>query len=248
MQQRLLPRVLPQPVGWELAVHRAAGRWPGGDYYDFISLPDGRLLVLVADASDQGAPSSALIAMVRVVLHSCPLSTGSEQLPFCPLHEPITQPPHILLGHLNRILVENSLEEQYLTAFCGVLDPLEGNFHYANAGHPYPRWWHAANRTVEGIRDAGGQPLGIDAHTTYHHRRIQLARGDILVFYTDGLTASQNARGEMFGCEPLDAAIARSADQGAEAVKVEVVAMLNDFQGRDDPQDDVTLVVVERVA
>src|SRR5215471_791225 len=97
LQRRLLPRELPQPSGWQLAAHYKVGCWPGGDFYDLIPLPDGRLMVFVADASDQGAPSSALVVMTRVVLHSCPLSSGVEQVPFCPLRDPVIQPPHILL-------------------------------------------------------------------------------------------------------------------------------------------------------
>jgi serine phosphatase RsbU (regulator of sigma subunit) len=157
-QRHLLPRHLPHAAGWNLAAHYASGPWPGGDYYDFLTLPDGRVLLLVADASDQGAPAAALMAMVRVVLHSCPLSSGVERLPFCPLRAPGMPPPHVLLGHLNRILAENSLEEQFLTTFCGVLDPADGNFHYANAGHPFPRLWRADAGIVEPLRDAVGLP------------------------------------------------------------------------------------------
>jgi sigma-B regulation protein RsbU (phosphoserine phosphatase) len=246
LQRHLLPRRLPRLDGWDLAVHYAVGLWPGGDYYDFVPLADGRVLVLVADASDQGAPAAALVAMVRVVLHSCPLSSGVERLPFCPFHEPATQPPHILLGHLNRVLAENSLEEQFLTAFCGLLDPADGNLHYANAGHPYPRLWRASSRSVEPLRDAVGLPLGVDARAAYHHKRIDLGPGDTLVFYSDGLTAAQNDRGQTFGCSRLDEAIARAAGGGAESVKAEVLAALNDFLAGKGVKDDVTLVVAVR--
>src|SRR4051794_24087352 len=83
-QRSLLPRIIPQPAGWRLAAHYETGPWPGGDYFDFLPLPDGRLLFLVADANDQGAPAAALVAMMRVLIHSCPLSSGMERLPFCP--------------------------------------------------------------------------------------------------------------------------------------------------------------------
>ena len=247
LQRRLLPRELPQPSGWRLAAHYDVGRWPGGDYYDFITMPDGRLMLLVADASDQGAPSAALVAMTRVVLHSCPLSSGVEQLPFCPLRDPIIQPPHILLGHLNRVLVENSLEEQFMTAFCGVLDPIDGNLHYANAGHPSPRCWRSVRRAIEPLRDASGLPLGMEPTATYHHKRIDIAHGDILVFYSDGLTAALDAQGRSFGCERLDGVIRQSAKEGAGAVKGAVLASLDEFLDSNDPEDDVTLLVVERM-
>jgi phosphoserine phosphatase RsbU/P len=199
LQRRLLLREVPRPEGWELAVYHAAGPWPGSDYYDFLTLPDGRLLLFIADASDRGAPSTALAAMVRVVMHSCPLSSGIERLPFCPLHETVVQPPHILLGHLNRVLSENALEEQFLTAVCGVLDPIDGNFHFANAGHPAPLWWRSGSRTVETVRDPIGLPLGIDHRTAYHHRRVHLQPRDLLLLYTDGFTGALDKRGRRFG-------------------------------------------------
>jgi sigma-B regulation protein RsbU (phosphoserine phosphatase) len=247
LQRRLLPREVPQPSGWRLAAHYIVGRWPGGDYYDFIALPDRRLLLLVADASDDGAPSSALMAMTRVVLHSCPLGSGVEQLPFCPLRDPIIQPPHVLLGHLNRVLVDNSLEEQFMSAFCGVLDPIDGNFHYTNAGHPSPRWWHAAERAIEPLREASGLPLGMERNISYHHKRIEMARGDLLVLYSDGLTTALNERGQWFGCDRLDDVIRQYAHEGAGAVKGAVLASLDEFLNGEDPKDDVTLLVVERM-
>jgi sigma-B regulation protein RsbU (phosphoserine phosphatase) len=248
LQRRLLPRELPRLPGWCLAAHYMVGRWPGGDYYDFLHLPDGRLLLIVADASDQGAPSAALVAMTRVVLHSCPLSTGVEKLPYCPLRDPVVQPPHILLGHLNRVLLENSLADQFMTAFCGVLEPIDGGLHYANAGHPSPRWWRAAEGRVESLRDASGLPLGMEQHTAYHHKHMEMAPGDALVLYSDGLTAALDERGQTFGCERLDEAIRQSAAEGAGAVKGMVLASLDDFLGNQAPEDDVTLLVLERMA
>ncbi len=246
LQRHLLPRDIPRLAGWQLAVHYAVGRWPGGNYYDFLPLPDGRFLLVIADASDQGAASTALLAMTRVLLHSCPLSSGVERLPYCPFSQPVLQPPHILLGHLNRVLAENSLEEQFLSMFCGSLDPVDGNFHYTNAGHPAPFWWHAVSRTAEPIRDAVGLPLAVDPHTTYHHKRIVIDPGDVVVFYTNGLSAAQNEAGQIFGCQRLDAGLRASAGRGAEEVKAAVLAQLEDFTGGPDLPDDVTLLIVER--
>lgn len=248
LQRHLLPRDLPRPPGWRLAVHYAVGRWPGGDYYDVLDLSDGKLLLFFGDASDEGAPATALVAMVRVLLHSCPLSSGREQLPFCPLREPLLQPPHIILGHLNRVLAENSLAEQFLTAFCGTLNTLEGSLHYANAAHPVPRWWRAAGQHVEPLPDTSGVPLGMHDHTAYHHKRIEIGEGDKLVFYSDGLITAQNERGQMFGCERLDEALADAASQRAEGVKTAVLARLDGFCAGCQLQDDVTLVVLERMA
>ena len=246
LQRHLLPREVPQPSGWRLAAHYMVGRWPDGDFYDFITLPDGRLLLFVADASDQGAPSAALVAMTRVVLHSCPLSSGVEQVPFCPLRDPVIQPPHILLGHLNCVLAENSLEDQSMTAFCGVLDPIDGNLHYASAGHLPPRWWRAHKHGIESLRDASGLPLGMERRASYHHKRIEICRDDVLVFYSDGLTAALNSRGQSFSCDRLDSVIRLNAKEGAAAIKGAILASFDEFLDGNEPEDDVTLLVVEK--
>ncbi len=246
LQRHLLPRHLPHLPGWGLAVHHAVGAWPGGNYYDFLPLADSRLVFLLADASDSGGPAAALVAMVRVLMHSCPLNSGQERLPFCPMHGEVVQVPHIILGNLNRVLVENSLEEQYMSAFCGVLSPREGLLHFANAGHPSPRWWHARTRTVEALRYAVGLPLGIDLQATYHHKRITVEPGDVLLFYTNGITAAQNPHGLAFGAERLDAVLHELAGLGAEAVKNGLLARLENFHEEKTFPDDLTVLVFKR--
>jgi sigma-B regulation protein RsbU (phosphoserine phosphatase) len=242
--RHLLPRKVPHLPGWNLAVHYTAGHWPGGTYYDFFSLPDGRLLFLVAAANDHGPPSVALVSILRVVLHSCPLSSGVERLPFCPFREPLAQPPHIVLGHLNRVLVENSLEEQFMTAFCGLVSPADGELRFANAGHLPPLWWHAESGAVERLREAG-LPLGLNPMAAYHHKRIDLEPGDVLVCYSAGIGGAQNHQGQRFE-ERLDDLLVQAAPEGAEAVKEKLVAGLNEFLGRNPPAEDVTLVILEK--
>jgi sigma-B regulation protein RsbU (phosphoserine phosphatase) len=189
---------------------------------------------------------TALVAVTRAVLHSCPLSSGTERLPFCPFSEPLLQPPHILLGHLNHVLVENSLEEQFLTAFCCILDTADGTIHYANAGHPAPRLWRSSSQVVEAVRDVAGLPLGVDRRASYHHKRIEIEPGDVVLLYSDGLTAAQNHHGQMFGCERLDDALRATAADGAEAVKSAVLARFGDFLDGNDPEDDVMFLILER--
>ncbi len=245
LQRHFLPRQLPEPVGWRLAGYYAPGHWPGGACYDFFSFPDGRVFLLVADASDQGAPAVALTAMLHVVLHSCPMSTGVERLPFCPVHDPLMQPPHIVLGHLNTVLAENSLPEQFVSAFCGVLNPADGCFHYANAGQPPPRWWHASSGLLEPLREAAGLPLGLNRHATYHQRRLRLEPGDLLVLYSNGLPGAEHD-GQIFSSERLDNLIRAAAPHGAAAVKTGVLDELEGFLASADNSDDIVLLVVER--
>jgi phosphoserine phosphatase RsbU/P len=246
LQRRLLARFLPQPEGWRLAVHYSVGRQPGGDYYDFATLPDGRVLLLLAGPNDRGPSALALVGMIKVLLHSCPLSSGVERLPFCPVREPALQPPHILLGHLNRVLFENSLEEQFLTAFCAVLEPIGGTFHHANAGRPAPLWLRAATGAVEALPVTSGLPLGADRRASYHERRIEIDRGDVLAFFSDGLTTARDWHGQAFGLERLSDAVREASRDGAEAVRDAVAARLEEFLEGSEPFDDVSLLVVER--
>jgi sigma-B regulation protein RsbU (phosphoserine phosphatase) len=244
MQRELLPAEIPQPSGWNLTIHYQVGRWPGGNYYDFLPLPDRRILFLLADASEQGGPAAALAAMLRVFIHSCPLAAGRDQSGFCPMHGEIVQAPHMLLENLNHVIAENSLAGQSMSVFCGILSPLEGTLHFANAGHPSPRWWHARSHAVEALRYSVGLPLGMDVHGTYHHKRIDIEPGDVLVFYTSGLSAVH--RQHEFGLERLDAVLKKSARHGAEAVKNAVISQWRDCLGKSAAQDDVAVVVMQR--
>lgn len=246
LQRHLLPRTFPRLDGWEMAAYYMVGRWPGGDYYDFLPLSNGRLLLLIGDASDQGAPAAVMVAIVRVVLHSCPLSSGIGRSPFCPLNEPVLQPPHVLLGHLNRVVQENTLDEQFMTTFCAQLDLMNGILHFANAGHPAPLVWRAADRMVQPLRDAAGLPLGIEKNTSYHHKRIALDPGDVLLLYSDGLPAATNERGQIFGVERLSQVLADTAGESAARIKDALIRQLDDFLDGREFEDDVTALIVRR--
>jgi len=246
MHRRFLPSEIPRLPGWDIEVHHRLGKWPGGNYYDFLPLNDGRCFIVLADASDQGAPATALIAMLRVVLHSCPLSSGIERSPFCPLYGEVVQSPPLILGNLNRVLTENSLVEQSMTAFCGLLSPAEGTFHFSNAGHLSPRWWHARDGTIESLPHVAGLPLGINANAAYHHKRIILEPGDMLAFYTNGLCAALNPDGANGGLEKADAIVRDCAPHGSAVVKEEVATCVMDHLGRKPPQQDVTVLILQK--
>jgi serine phosphatase RsbU (regulator of sigma subunit) len=202
--------------------------------------------MLLAGGSDQGAPATALVAMVRVVMHSCPLSSGQERLPFCPLQQPGPQPPHVLLGHLNRVLAENSLDEQYLTAFCALIAPGDGEVLYANAGYPSPRCWRAAAGVLEAVSGPAGLPLRLDGGTSYHKRRLELAHGDVLVLTGEEVLTARSPWGEAFGEGPLEVVVAGAAADGADAVADAVIAKVKRFLGRSRPAGDLTVLVARR--
>lgn len=246
LHRNLLPREIPQRDGWHVAVHYSAGIWPGGDYYDVLRLPNGNLFFLIGDASDQGPASTALALMIRVVLHSRPLSSGVARVPLCPFSAPSSHPPHILLEHLSRVLAENKLAEQFMTAFCGILDPDTGRCQFANAGHPFPRWWRASTGFVEPLCDADGPPLGADYHAKYAPQSMVLDPGDLLILYSDSLTALASGRRRSSVQEFLDEPLRETASEGAEAVKAALLDRLEDHLAGQAYPDEITFIIIER--
>jgi phosphoserine phosphatase RsbU/P len=246
LQRRFLPGLVPQPDGWQVAAECRISSCPGGNFYDFWPLPDGQMGLMVADASGHGGAAVVMVAQVRLLLHSCPLSSGRGRLPFCPVDGRLTQPPSVVLGHLNQVLGENSLEGEFLTAFYGLLDPASGMLKYANAGHPLPRLWRAATRRVDSVPDVTGRPVGLGRPDVDLQCNLTLEPGDVLVCFTEGLTGARDGQGQRFGLPRLDAAIQEGAVQGAEEVKRGVLASLDQFLAGQAAPEDVTLVVVER--
>jgi sigma-B regulation protein RsbU (phosphoserine phosphatase) len=247
LQQRLMPGQVPSLKGWELAVGYQVNGLPGGDYYDFLPLVGGRrLAIVVADASGHGGAATVLVAQVRAFLHSCPLTCGHSASPFCPLDGCNISPPGSILGHVSRLLEENSLSEQFMTGFYGVLEVGTGTLRYANAGHPSSRWWRATRGTVECGPECAGPPLGLGLADSYPEASIDLEPGDVLVMFSDGLIEAQHRRAGLFGIERLDAAIRDAAAGGAEAVKRNVMGALELHLAGEECEDDVTLVVLAR--
>jgi phosphoserine phosphatase RsbU/P len=246
LRRHLMPREVPQLRGWGLAVRHVPGAWKGSDFYDFLSLPDGRILLVLAGGSDQGAPATALAAVLRATLRSCPLSSGQERQPFCPFQQPGLQPPHIALGHVNQVLAENSLEEQYLTAFCALLEPGSGTFLYANAGHPWPRVWRAATRALEPLTGPADLPLGLHRTATYHKRRLELDTGDLVLLASEEVCAARSPGDGSVGSGALDEAIADAAADGPDAVVEAAMNELTRFFGRRRPSGDLTIIAARR--
>lgn len=247
LQRNLVQGNLPPPPGWRWAAYYSVGTWPGGDYYRLRSLPDGRVQIFLADASGHGGPAAFLVAMVHVMLQTCPLTSGLERLPFCPLVDTVVS-PRLALGHLNEILLENSLEDQFMTAFLGLLDPRTGTFVHANAGHPPPRLLPVSADRVVGLEDTSNYPLGILPGVTYRDAAGSIAPGDVLLFHTDGLVDLRNPEGETFGRDRLDDLLLRSRSRGAEAIKNAILDATRKFLAGGHPDDDVTFLVLERLS
>jgi sigma-B regulation protein RsbU (phosphoserine phosphatase) len=231
IQRGLLPRDCPVCGDFDIAAASSPSLHVGGDYYDFIPLPDGRLGATVADVAGKGVSASLLMASLRAALQS-------EARPGVS--------PAELAGKLNDFIFRSSAPNVFITFVYGELDPSTGGFRYVNAGHNPPILLAASGdlRPLEGT----GMALGMLAGREYGEGRVTLGPGDVLVLFTDGISESRDAAGDEFGPERIVAAARGAAGKSAGDILKSVFEALKEFTGGGDPEDDRTLVVIARPA
>ena len=230
MQHSLLPQTVPQLAGLELgAAYESSARVEvGGDVYDFMELPDGRLAVALGDVTGHGIEAAADMAMAKFVFRS--LAREHPE-------------PSDFLQSANEVIVGEIAPGKFITMVYVVIDPRTGELAVAGAGHPAPRilrWNHA----LESL-DAHGLVLGIERGQTYEEVRGKLDVGDGVVLYTDGVLEARRD-GKLYGFERLDAALADEAERPPEQV---ARAILDDCRAfaQGELADDCAIVVVRHV-
>jgi len=177
VQTSLLP-TLPGPsagVSWYAAVE-PAGK-VGGDYYDFLPLPDGRMCVVLADVSGKGIAAAVFLANVRGTLHA--LARDATH-------------PRTLLANLSSALLADSTEGLYVTCIVGIVDPTERSMVYVNAGHPAGVLWNP--KGCRALR-VGGPPAGLLADAWFEEEVLAFGEDDLVVFVSDGITEALDASG-----------------------------------------------------
>jgi serine phosphatase RsbU (regulator of sigma subunit) len=229
MQQSLLPRERPAVAGLEVGtVYESAAQVDvGGDVFDFLELPDGRLAVVLGDVTGHGIDATADMAMAKFVFRS--LAREHSE-------------PSDFLAHANEVVVGEIAVGKFITMAYLTVDP-DGEVLCASAGHPEPRLVQP-DGTVTGLV-CGGLALGIDAAQSYEQVRAELPPGGAVVLYTDGVIESRRGR-ELFGMERMDEVLARNAAQPAQVLADELLAACRDYAGGDLP-DDCAIVVIQRL-
>jgi len=228
IQRTLLPRALPALPGWQLSAHYQPAREVGGDFYDFIPLPDSRLGLVIGDVAGKGVPAALVMATARSLLRAAALRLAS---------------PGAVLEQVNDLLHPDIAPKMFVTCLYAVLDPASGHLQFANAGHDLP-YQRRANGVTE-LR-ARGMPLGALPGMRYEEREIQLAPADCVLFYTDGLVEAHNARREMFGFPRLKALLEGHRSSGGTLIPMLLDELRRFTGGRGEQEDDVALVVLER--
>jgi serine phosphatase RsbU (regulator of sigma subunit)/anti-sigma regulatory factor (Ser/Thr protein kinase) len=227
IQQTLLPKEIPALPGWQMAAHWQPARAVSGDFYDFITFPDGRLAIIVGDVTDKGVPAALVMATTRSILRA-----AAERL----------VSPGAVLGQANNNLCPDIPPNMLVTCLYILLDPRTGHVNYANAGHNLPYM-----RTDQGVIElrARGMPLGLMPDMDYEEKEAQIAPGDQMILYSDGLIEAHNVHGEMFGFPRLRELLTHPACSN-ELIPC-MIDELNNFVGREwEQEDDVTFVSISR--
>ena len=227
IQQQFLPKSLPDLPSWHVAAFYRPARTVGGDFYDFIPLPDGRVMFVVGDVTDKGVPAALVMASTHALLRDA---------------APRLISPGKVLGHVNEMLCVDIPAHMFVTCLALVLDPVSGQIEFANAGHDVPYV-----RTRNGVQElrARGMPLGLMPGMDYEEKSFQFEPGDCALLHSDGLAEAHAPDREMFGFPRVAELVAKGPS--GEALIDLCLTELGNFTGSEHEQeDDITLVSLQR--
>ncbi|HBP23061.1 MAG TPA: hypothetical protein DEA08_35475 [Planctomycetes bacterium] len=233
IQTKLLPRSFPQLPGLHVYGSTQPAKEVGGDYFDFIVREDGQLWFCIGDVTGKGVPAGMVMASARSALRS--------------LVQRVADTRELVVA-LNRFLCDDLEDEEIFLSFVLMrFDPLSGRLFYTGAGHENLVIYRAATGAVE-LRKTGGTVLGLTprVESTYKEVELELALGDALLLYTDGVTEAINEERELFGTDRLCESSRRHLGHSPRIALHNVVGDVMRYQGRQPQRDDVTLVVVRR--
>ncbi|HKA36843.1 MAG TPA: PP2C family protein-serine/threonine phosphatase [Thermoanaerobaculia bacterium] len=230
LQSSLIPKTLPQPPGLELGAYTRIANMVGGDIYDFVVLPDGRLAVLFGDASGHGMAAGLVMAVAHAAFRT--------QLETDPA-------PPAMFATLNRILCRTGGPRAFFGCVYLLISP-DGSFTGSVAGHPPVLRIDAAGQIRDRI-GKGAYPLGIKTPLEWETVSGRIEPGDTLLIYSDGLSEARDSSGAEFGAARLDFSIQRAASFAAPELINSLVADALAFCGREVPEDDMSLAAIKRV-
>ena len=229
IQQALLPKELPLLDDWDIVPYYQPAREVGGDFYDFLTLPDGRMGVIIGDVSGKGIAAALVMANTQSVLRAVARRGNIA--------------PGQVLAEANEVLYAYIPSNMFVTCFCGILNPESGRFTYANAGHNPPLRQHGG-KAID-LR-ATGMPLGLMLGMYYEEKETVLLPGDGVLFYSDGLIEAHNQEREMLGSHRLRDLL-KEHTPDAKHLTAYMVAELGRFTGEQwEQEDDITLVTLQR--
>jgi sigma-B regulation protein RsbU (phosphoserine phosphatase) len=227
IQADLLPKSPPAAAGFDISGKSVPAQLVGGDYFDFMTMADGRYAVTLGDVSGKGLPAALLMANLQATLRGQTLSGG-------PVRECIQRS--------NKLLCESTSPEKFVTLFYSVLDPGAGTLTYCNAGHDAPMLLRAGGATER--LATGGVVLSILEDYAYEEATVPFGPGDLMLIYSDGISEAMNPADEQFGEERIAEVVARERHKPAAEIIDCITAAVRAHAGTAPQMDDMTLVVV----
>ncbi|MDD5562815.1 MAG: PP2C family protein-serine/threonine phosphatase [Thermoanaerobaculaceae bacterium] len=229
LQRDLLPAAAPDIPGYAVAHSYRTANEVGGDYYDFLPLADGRVALVIGDASGHGMAAGLLMAIANAALK---------------LAVEVDPAPARVATLLNRVLFRTGDRRAFMSLFYGVLEPASGRLAFVCAGHPFPLLRTAAGEIRE--LGSGSYPLGIRPEVDARSSEVTISPGDLLALYSDGLPEAANAAGEAIGYDALRALLQEPG--GPQEIHDRLRRALDTHVGGEPLRDDVTTVVIARLA
>jgi sigma-B regulation protein RsbU (phosphoserine phosphatase) len=229
VQQHLLPQDLPAIQGLDYAGYCRSANFVGGDYYDFLPMPNDEWLFTLGDVSGKGIAAAVLMASMQASLRSqvvrAPASVAS------------------LIGDLNKAAYSFTTADKYSTLFCGLLDVHSRKLTYVNAGQVRPMLLRCGDGRVERL-DSGGFPVGLLDSSEYDQGEVQLHPGDAVLCFSDGISEATNAKDEMWNESEVEKIVQTCRGLTARQMIDLLVEATDQFSGDAQQADDMTVVAI----
>ena len=224
MQESILPTRFPEDPRFEIHAWMTPAKEVGGDFYDFFKLEDGRIGIVMADVSGKGVPAALFMMVSRTLMKGTAIGE---------------QDPAKCLSEVNQLLVESNEETMFVTVFYASFDPATGHLDYANAGHNLP-YIVKPDGEVRPIDIDAGLVLAIMPGFDFPGGSTYLEPGDVVFFYTDGITEAMDENGVEFGDDELAVLLSDVAGSSAVTFNRKAVEAVQEHAGDADQSDDIT--------
>lgn len=243
VQGQLYPKNVPSTPTLKLTAVCHPARMVSGDYYDYEAIEQQRIAIAVGDVAGKGISAALLMAALQSSLRA-QLQSSAELFAAMPANGAIScVSPAKLVSRLNVQLYANTSPEKYATFCLGIYDEVTSTMSYTNAGHLPP----ILVRNGEATRlDVNGTVVGAFPFAAYEESRILMKAGDLLVWFTDGVSEPENEYGEMFGEERLVDLVTRNAHKSDDQIIESVIAAVEQWTGGGELQDDLTLMLARK--
>jgi sigma-B regulation protein RsbU (phosphoserine phosphatase) len=229
IQESFLPHEMPQLSGYDIYAVNIPAKEVGGDFYDFIPLSEGKLGITIADVSGKSVPAALFMAVSRTILRA--KATGHSH-------------PALVIKEANELIASDSKSGMFVTLFYAILDLKKKTMDYVNAGHNPPVLFVRKTGYLECL-STNGIALGALDEIHPDEKKIKLEDGDVIVFYTDGVTEAVNRDGELFGEKRIYQLVKNNNTLNAKDLVFKIKDSVIEFSENQAQFDDITLMVLK---